>query len=92
VSLKLFALARERLGRADVVLEIPEPATVGRLRQAIAARHPELAPLLPSLLFSVNSEYAHDDTRIAPGAEVAAIPPVSGGSTGAAPAETKAKP
>jgi molybdopterin converting factor subunit 1 len=79
VTVRLFALARQRAGRPELALELAEPATVGDLRRAIVARHPELAPLVPNLLIAVAAEYAGDDTPIPPGAEIAAIPPVSGG-------------
>jgi molybdopterin converting factor subunit 1 len=79
VTIKLFALARQRLGSSEVTLEVPEPATVARLRQVLAMAHPELAPIVPALLIAVAAEYARDETLIPAGAEVAAIPPVSGG-------------
>jgi molybdopterin converting factor small subunit len=81
VTVRLFALARQRVGEPQVVVEVPPPTTVGALRKALAAALPELAPLVPVLLFSVDAEYAGDDRLIAPLAEVAAIPPVSGGSS-----------
>jgi len=81
VTVRLFALARERAGRSQVVLDLPEPATVADLRRVLAASYPELAPLVPSLLIAVESEYAPDDRSVTAGDEVAAIPPVSGGGT-----------
>lgn len=81
VTVRLFALARQRLGAPELSVDVPDPATVGALKRAIADRHPELAPLLPNLMFAVSAEYAEDTTPIPPGAEVAAIPPVSGGGT-----------
>lgn len=79
VVLKLFAIARQRAGRPEVAVELPEGATVADLKRAVAASHPELAPLLPGLLIAVANEYAPDDRPIPAEAEVAAIPPVSGG-------------
>jgi molybdopterin converting factor subunit 1 len=80
VTLRLFALARDRAGRPELVLDLPEAATVADLKRVLAATSPELAPLVPNLMIAVDSEYAGDDLTIIPGAEVAAIPPVSGGS------------
>jgi molybdopterin converting factor subunit 1 len=80
VSVRLFALARERAGRSELSLQLPEPATVAHLKQALATACPELAPLVPNLMIAVDAEYAGDDQPIRPGAEVAAIPPVSGGA------------
>jgi molybdopterin converting factor subunit 1 len=80
VEVRLFAVARHRAGRPTIALELPEPATVAALKRALAEACPALAPLVPSLRIAVNSEYAADDEPIPSGAEVAAIPPVSGGS------------
>ena len=80
VHVRLFALAKLRVGRAEVAVELAEPATVADLKQALAAQFPELAPLLPGLLIAVAATYAGDDQAIPPGAEVAAFPPVSGGA------------
>lgn len=79
VTVRLFALARQRAGRPDLTLDLAEPATVGGLKRALAERFPELAPLMDKLMIAVATEYADDDSLIPPGAEVAAIPPVSGG-------------
>ncbi len=79
-TLLLFAAARQRAGAPSLVLDLPEPATVADLKAALAAACPALASFLPSLRIAVDSEYAADDRAIPPGAELAAIPPVSGGS------------
>lgn len=79
VALRLFALARERVGCPIVSLKLAEPARVADLKRALAESHPEIQTLLPHLKFAVNSEYADDQTPIHPGADLAAIPPVSGG-------------
>ena len=81
VTIRLFALARQRAGQTEIVVNLEAPATVGELRSVLGANFPELAPMIPSLMFAVENEYATDDTPIAPGAEVAAIPPVSGGTS-----------
>ncbi len=80
VTVRLFAVARERAGRAEATLELPEPATVALLKQALAEEFPALAPLVSSVMIAVNAEYARDETLIFSNAEVAVIPPVSGGS------------
>ena len=80
VTVRLFALASQRAGRAEVTIDLAEPATVADLKRALAADYPDLAPLLPNLMIAVAAEYADDQTPIPTGAEVAAIPPVSGGS------------
>jgi molybdenum cofactor cytidylyltransferase len=84
VTVRLFAVARQRAGRAELVVDVPEPVTVAALKRALAETVPELAPLVPQLMIAIDADYAIDDARrIPPGAEVAAIPPVSGGGQGA---------
>jgi len=80
VNLRLFALAKERAGTPFLALELPDCATVAHLKEALGEACPALQGLLPHLMIAVNSEYAGDDQPIPPGAEVAAIPPVSGGT------------
>ena len=79
LTIKLFAVARQRAGRESIEVELAERATVDDLRVAIARQHPVLAELLPHIRFAVNSDYAADSNVIPLGAEVACIPPVSGG-------------
>jgi len=79
VHVRLFALAKQRAGRSEVVVELPEPATVADLKRSLVEALPDLAPLASSLLIAVDSEYAGDDQVVGPGSEVAVIPPVSGG-------------
>jgi molybdopterin converting factor subunit 1 len=79
LTVRLFAVARERAGRAQIELDLPLPATVADLRLILALQYPELASLAPRVSIAVDSEYSTDATLILPGAEVALIPPVSGG-------------
>ena len=80
VTVRLFALARQRVGRPEVTIELANVATVGDLRRELGSSFPVLVPILPNLMFAVDTEYADDSTPIPPGAELAAIPPVSGGA------------
>ena len=79
VAVKLFAAARQLAASDEAVVELPADATVAELRVALAAAHPALAPLLRHALFAIDAEYATDATCIPADAEVACIPPVSGG-------------
>jgi molybdopterin converting factor subunit 1 len=79
VQVKLFAGARQRIGQDSLQLELPDDATVAQLRKELSRRYEELSDLLPHLMFAVNHDYAQDDAVIPPRAEVAIIPPVSGG-------------
>jgi molybdopterin converting factor small subunit len=75
----MFAVARQLSGRDTVDLSLPAGATVRHLREALAAEVPALASLMPHLMFAINTEYANDDTAIPSQADIACIPPVSGG-------------
>ena len=79
VRVWLFAVARQ-LAQADFVeIDLPDGATVGLLRQRLAECCAPLAPLASYMLFAVDCQYAGDKTILRPQAEVACIPPVSGG-------------
>ena len=79
VRVRLFAVAKQVAGGESLDLELPERATIGELRRQLAARVPALAGLSGQMMFAVGARYAADDAVIPPGAEVACIPPVSGG-------------
>lgn len=79
VTILLFAGLAERAHERQIQLTLPEPATVRDLLEAVAQKHPALAPLLGSCFVSLNHEYAAPDQAIAPGDEIALLPPVSGG-------------
>jgi molybdopterin converting factor subunit 1 len=83
VSVRLFAVLRERAGRDSVEIELPEGATVGDAFERLAAAPGlgELVGRMP-LRMAVNREYAGDGTAIVPGDELALIPPISGGAPG----------
>ena len=82
VRVQLFAVARQRAGRSVVEVEVPGGSTVADLKAALRDQVPDLAPVLPTARFALDAEYADDATPIPPGADVALIPPVSGGSGG----------
>ena len=78
-TVKVFALARQLTGQDALVVDLPSGATVADLRRAIAGQHPALADLVAHALFAVNAQYATDTTPIPAVADLACIPPVSGG-------------
>jgi len=82
VTVRLFAMLRERAGAQELTLELPDGASVS---DALASE--ALAPLAEGipLVMAVNREYAGGEHVLDPGDELALIPPVSGGSTAAAP-------
>ena len=81
VTVRLFAILRERAGSDSVEIELPEDATVDDALTALAER-PGLAELLERMpvRMAVNRDYADSDTPLAAGDELALVPPVSGGA------------
>jgi MoaE-MoaD fusion protein len=76
VTVRLFAMLRERAGASELTLELPDGA---RVEDALAELS-DLAAGLP-LVMAVNREYAESERVLDPGDELALIPPVSGGAT-----------
>lgn len=79
VYVQLFAAGRDAVGAATVEVELPEPATVADLRRALGEQYPPLQPTLGQAMVAVNHEYANNNQPLPPQAELALIPPVSGG-------------
>jgi molybdopterin converting factor subunit 1 len=79
MNVLLFARARDLIGADRVEIAAPEPATVGELRRRLIDRYPNAAGLLEKSAFAGNDEFADDRAAIPFGAEVALLPPVSGG-------------
>jgi sulfur-carrier protein len=75
----LFARLRDLAGADAIEVVVPAGATVGALRQAVAAAHPKLGGLLARCAVAVENEFVSDDTPLAADAIVALLPPVSGG-------------
>jgi molybdopterin converting factor small subunit len=79
VSVRLFARAKDLAASGTVVVEVPAGATVGEVRRCLAEARPILAAIVGRSAFAVNGEFANDDQVMPPAAEVALLPPVSGG-------------
>jgi MoaE-MoaD fusion protein len=74
VTVRLFAILRERAGSPELTLDLPEGACVGDALAELSG----LAGDVP-LVMAVNREYASDEHVLDSGDELALIPPVSGG-------------
>ncbi len=75
----LFAKLRDAAGADAVAVELPAGGTVADLRRRLGEAHPAVAGLLERSAIAVNHDFADDARPLAPGDEVAVIPPVSGG-------------
>lgn len=79
VTVLYFAGARDAAGTSRETVA-PAPATLGALRALLVERHPGLARILPRCRLAVDEDFGGDETPLRDGAEVAIIPPVSGGA------------
>lgn len=79
ITVLYFAAAREAAGRQREQLKF-EAQTVADLRRLLTERHPALERILPRCRFAIQSELVTDDAPVPDGAEVAIVPPVSGGA------------
>jgi len=80
VTLRYFAAVRERLGKEEESIEIPDGCTAADLRSVLGQRYQALAPLLGHVRAAVNRVIVSWDHRLGDGDEVALIPPVAGGA------------
>src|SRR3954451_1597238 len=76
VTVKLFAVLRERAGARELTLELPEGARVQDALDSLA----KVAAGVP-VVMAVNREYADADVVLSADDELALVPPVSGGQT-----------
>jgi molybdopterin synthase catalytic subunit len=76
VTVKLFAVLRERAGARELTLELPEGARVQDALDSLA----DVAQGVP-VVMAVNREYADADVVLSADDELALVPPVSGGET-----------
>ncbi len=94
VRIRLFARLRELAGARVVDVEVDRGAVVDDAWRALVVLHPAVAPMRPHVRFAVDGAYVDASAPLADGAEVACIPPVSGGAGdeaghGGAPRETR---
>jgi molybdopterin synthase catalytic subunit len=76
ITVKLFALLRERAGASELKLELPEGARVQDALDSLA----DVAGGVP-VVMAVNREYADAESVLTADDELALVPPVSGGET-----------
>jgi molybdopterin converting factor subunit 1 len=79
IHVRLFARAKDLAGAESVAVELPPTARVGDLRRQLADLYPSLAGLLQRSALAVDNEFADDAQLISATAEIALLPPVSGG-------------
>ena len=80
VTVRLFARARDLAGKSALTVELVQGASVAELKRRLCADQPALKNILERSAVAVNDEFAGDEVQLQPGAEIALLPPVSGGS------------
>jgi molybdopterin converting factor small subunit len=78
IRISLFAGMADVIGSRSVELAW-EGGTAAALRSRLAAEFPPIAPLLARSAVAIGDAYVTDEVPVPPGADVAIIPPVSGG-------------
>lgn len=81
IKVLFFATFKDMVGAKEIMLDIPENASIANFKTILTKKYPALAPLAPSMLIAVNNEYAFDEETIPDNAEIALFPPVSGGGS-----------
>jgi molybdopterin converting factor subunit 1 len=79
ITVKFFAILRERAGMNEIQIDLPLHDTVAAASARIARELPSIAAMLPRVAFAVNQSYVPTTTELHDGDELAIIPPVSGG-------------
>jgi molybdopterin converting factor subunit 1 len=79
VRVLFFASLARKLGQNHLNLDLPDGATVGDALRALEHQFPPLSALGSQLAIAVDLEYVGNDHTLTPDAELALIPPVSGG-------------
>ncbi|HEX5479035.1 MAG TPA: MoaD/ThiS family protein [Dehalococcoidia bacterium] len=79
INVRLFAGLHDLVGKRDVVLDLPDGATVEQLRDRLGEEYPIVQPFLTTLVCAVDEEYVPPEYVLHEGEDVALIPPISGG-------------
>lgn len=79
ITVRFFAMFRERLGTGTILLQMDDGATAGSAFDLSLHDAPELRRFADSVMLMVNQDYVDVDHPLHDGDELAIIPPVSGG-------------
>ena len=79
ITVKLFAVLRDKAGVGELRLELGEGAKVGDAVEALLVRHPEVGAFTKRVAFAVNLSRVDAAAVLQDGDELALLPPVSGG-------------
>jgi molybdopterin converting factor subunit 1 len=80
ITVKLFALMREKAGMDTILLELPAGAAVTQALATLVYQYPTLEPYMANTRFALHMDFVDPETTLAEGDELVLIPPVSGGA------------
>jgi molybdopterin synthase catalytic subunit len=80
ITVLFFARIKELVATPKIELEVADGITVKELRNIISEQYPIVTEVLPSVIVSVNQQFAFDEDLVPDQCEAAFFPPVSGGS------------
>ncbi len=79
ITVLLFASIAQKAGVRSLKVPFEAGDDVGRVRDRVLERFPQIRSSLPTLLYALNEEYVRESDPVCDGATLALIPPVSGG-------------
>ncbi len=79
IAVHLHARVAEIAGVRECVLDVPDGACAGDVKDELARAIPAVAALLDSCAVATDAEYVADDARVGAAGALHVIPPVSGG-------------
>ena len=80
--MQCFAGLRELIGVREFTVHLPDGATALDLKRHVEDEHPRLRNRMGAVRVAASLDFLKDDEPLPPGAELALIPPVSGGAPG----------
>lgn len=79
ITMKLFALMREKAGTDTISLEVPVGAALTQAMATLVSHYPMLAPYIANVRCALHMDFVDPETILTEGDELVLIPPVSGG-------------
>jgi molybdopterin synthase sulfur carrier subunit len=79
IRVLFFASLADITGIREMTVDAALFSDIRSIFSKFVADYPRLEDRRPSLLFALNSEFAHLESKVRDGDEVAFLPPVSGG-------------
>ena len=80
ITVKLFALMREKAGTDSIALEVPAGAALTQVVTTLVCQYPMLEPYMANTRCALRMDFVDPQTILAEGDELVLIPPVSGGA------------